>query len=217
VELLEDKPLSRAALMWFDGGWHDDTFFGSDVGKAKKQLLSLMLSQPRRANSHYVSYPRSIHTMPAKHPHGRLFAYWQSKSGRIDKDKDAEAIYELTSGKFLVVRDHRNGQLSFSAIGKGLIVYRDISWVTQFQGGPVEEQPDYNYGTWVANGYRDAFANRRPQLADFDAVVRDARNGNSQHHRYSRLLLPITPASGELQLLSAPRADTSIDLSLEAV
>jgi hypothetical protein len=215
VEMLEDQVVRRLALSWFDGRWHDETFFGSGTTKAKKRLLELMLQLRRRPDRYYLSYPRELGSIVKNHPHKNLLDYWRDVQGRIDPAKNSDKLYELTNGKFLTVQRKDNGKLAFTSIGKGLIVYRDNSWATQFAGGPVEDQPDYLYGQWIASGYQEALTVRNPSIADFDAVVRDARNGNSQHHRYARLLLPIETANGDIQLLSAPRADTSIDLSFE--
>jgi hypothetical protein len=196
------------------GGWHDETYFGDDISRAKQQLLNLMLKQRRRSNQ-YLTFPRELTTISRKHPHSKLLAYWSEKQGKIDPETDREAIYNLTDGKFLGVESLDNQKLKFSTIGMGLTVHLDKSWAKQFSGAPVEEQPNYHYGSWVAKGYRETFSHRQPGVSDFDAIVHDARNGNVQHHRYTRLILPIQTRSGQLQLLSAPRADSTIDLSPE--
>jgi len=216
VEMLEQRPMRRVALQWFDGKWHDEIFFGPQAGAAKKRLLELML-QRRQNGRHYTSSPRELDTLSELHHLHRLFAFWRSVQGKIDPEANEAELYEITGGKFLTIRQMGNGQLSFSSIGKGLITYRDSSWAVQFAGGPVEEQPDYSFGLWIVAGYLEAFARNLPDVSDFDTIVHDARNGNSQHHSYTRLLLPIETKTGEIQLLSAPRADRSIDLGLEAL
>lgn len=214
VELVEANPVRRSALRWFDGGWNDETFFQDSGSSAKKRLLQLMLSHRRNRGLNYLSYPRELATIAPNHPHARLLAYWRDVGGKFDARTNQATLYQLTDGKFLTIERLDNGKLAFSSIGKGLTVYRDNSWATQFSGSAVEDQPDYNYGQWIEKGYREAFAKREPIVCDYDAVVNDARNGNSQHHRYTRLLLPIETQDG-LELLSAPRADSTIDLTLE--
>jgi len=213
-EFIEDANPRRLALQWFDGGWHDETYFGADITRAKRHLLNLMFKQRRRGRQ-YLSYPRELGSISLNHPHSKLLAYWNDNGGKIDPVVDHETIYNITDGKFLAVDAIDGQQLRFSTIGTGLTVYRDNSWAKQYSGGTVENQPDYNYGCWVAEGYREAFAHRQPGVSDYDAIVHDTRNGNVQHHRYTRLILPIQTRSGALQLLSAPRGDSSIDLSFK--
>ncbi len=55
----------------------------------------------------------------------------------------------------------------------------------------VEDQPDYDYGKWIAKSYRDVVAQARAALGDVDAVI----NWPQQ----SRQQLPLPAPAGAVQ------------------
>lgn len=214
LEVIEECRPERISLSWFDGAWNDE--IETSAQRAGKRLLALMLQLRSQSQQSYLSQPRDLASLTATHHHARILAMWRDAGGRIDPQADLEKIRAATRDKFLIVRhDRRIKALCFTAIGGYLDVYRDTKWGQVFNGNRVEAQPDARYGAWIANGYREALVAGQPQLSDIDAVVTDARSGDTLHHRYARLTLPIEGHGGERHLLSAPLTDASIDLSVK--
>lgn len=204
----------RCSLSWHDGQWHHEIM--GDPDRVRVRLLGLMLKARERLSRRYLLQPRNLASLVPSHRYARLLGLWRERAGQIDLQADRTTLNEVTNGKFLFVEpDTDRGFLKFTAIGPGNEMYRDKAWADRFNNGPVEVQPDMNFGAWVANGYRSVLASREPELSDIDAVVHDPRIQISRHYTFSRLILPLTAANGTRRLLSAPLADNSIRLGIE--
>ena len=64
----------------------------------------------------------------------------------------------MLQGRFLIVeRPGRDDTLLIRAMGSGYRAF-DASWSAKSAGLPLDEQPDVDYGTWLAKGYLGVLA-----------------------------------------------------------
>lgn len=112
----------------------------------------------------------------------------------------------------MVKKDMGQGSIVFNEVGNGLFTNYE-TWRACAIGAPVEEQPDRNYGRWIAHTYSDALRAPEPVLEDIDAIVRWPHSGRTRL-RYKRLMLPLTHEDGSQLLLSASVMDNRIDLRI---
>ena len=112
----------------------------------------------------------------------------------------------------MVSQDTDAGQLKFVEFGRtNWAVYTGDRWTKRCIGQPVQNQPDYEYGVWTANGYRDAMRECVPTLSDMDTVVIDPAVG-ARRLQYKRLTLPFRGPDNTMQLLSTSCHDLSVSL-----
>jgi hypothetical protein len=87
----------------------------------------------------------------------------------------------------------------------------DPTWARRARGVPLQEQPDYRYGSAAATAYKAALHGRHPVCEQVDAVVSKTRGANLRL-RYTRLILPFEESDGRTRLLSTSLLDPTIDL-----
>lgn len=86
-----------------------------------------------------------------------------------------------------LVVEHRGG--AFAHYGR--------RWSRVARGRHIEDQPDRNYGQWVASGYRDALARFDPKLETVEATISTRSRAETRRSRYHRLVLPWRSAAGD--------------------
>ncbi|MGI9423876.1 MAG: hypothetical protein ACR2PA_11825 [Hyphomicrobiaceae bacterium] len=218
---LEDHRPHRISLCWFDGAWHRE-LYATNIEPSTaifgRQLFALMIRLRDKDGRQFRFEPRPLDNLPSRHPLAHLIDKWRANAEAVEPGIDREVINTKASGKFLIVRhDPADSRLKFTEFGPGWEIYQDRSWLEKCVDQPVEDQPDIQYGRWIANFYRNAMLTNQPTLSDVDVVVRDIGGGTEKRIRYTRLTLPMKSASGEKLLLSTPHVDPSIDLGSQAL
>ena len=83
----------------------------------------------------------------------------------------------VLQGRFLIVeRFGREDTLLIRAIGSGYRAF-DTNWSTKSAGMPLDEQPDVDYGTWLAKGYLGVLAGMQARAEEVDAIIYRPRYG----------------------------------------
>ena len=209
-----DEHVRRVRLSWYDGAWNDELCVGRE--RALKRMLALMSQKRRDQTDRFLSVSTSISSAGLSEQHVGLLDLWRDSAGQVELLRHGETIHNVMNGKFVIVhREADSSRMVFSSIGKGVDVYVDNRWKKQSFGQRIEHQPDMQYGTWVANCYREAILANEPTLTKVDAIVSDPAQGRKRRMQYARLTLPLVTPDGETQLLSASVIDRSINLQLE--
>lgn len=124
----------------------------------------------------------------------------------IDRDFD-----NTIGNRYVIVkRDPSNQRVVFHEFGDGMYAKYE-TWRMCAVGAPIEEQPDRDYGKWVADAYTEALVAQHPMIADIDAIVSWPHAGRARM-RYKRVLVPIVSAAGAPMLLGGSLLDNRIDL-----
>ena len=214
VGQLLGKDAWRVRLSWFDGKWNDEILEGRT--SALKRMLLLAQREHRFASNRFLSAERAVSEINLHRQHKNLLDFWRDRRGLIDLRRDDDALHRIADGKFVIaLNDPNTTRIVFSAIGRGIDVYREPNWRRVSTGCAVDQQPDLGYGRWVANSYSIAMRATTPQLTCVDATVSNARSGASRRMQYQRLTLPIQFGDGRSALLSASAEDLSLNLRVE--
>ena len=203
----------RVRLSWFNGKWNDEIHDGRM--SVVKRLLLLAQKEHRYGNDRYLSVERTIGEVRLPERHQTLLDFWRDRRAVIDPASDNDTLHRITNGKFVVaMADPQTTQIVFTAIGRGIDVYREPNWRLVSTGYAVEHQPDLGYGRWVANSYSEALRANAPRLTGVDATITNSRLGEKRRMQYQRLTLPVR-SSGRSGLLSASIEDLGLDLRIE--
>jgi hypothetical protein len=143
----------------------------------------------------------------------RLLDLYQSSNARLDPVRLEALLSPMLESRFLLAeRIQRDDVLLITAVGNGYRAF-DNRWFIRSAGLRLEEQPDVDYGIWLAKGYRAVLDGKAPQTEEVDAVIYRPRRGR-RRFTYRRLMLPFSGAGGRQFLLSTSMPDPSIDLSV---
>ena len=211
-EVLDDD--QRYSLSWYNGQWHHE-LFGS-----KKSLLKriAMLNIGRRSPtaSPLLSAHRNLRDELEFNQHKKLLTFWKTSGGHLNLMRDTDSLYAITGGKFFVVEKKAQGaDMVYAKIGRNVDAYEDRKWREDMTGQDVGHQPDFAYGEWIANTYREAMMRREPELLDIDAKIKTPRTGSAVHKRYTRIALPFAGYNGSQYLLCSSFPNSRVDLRIK--
>lgn len=214
ARIVKQHNFNRATLSWLDGRWKHEFF--REGREAMGRLMALMLDEDLIERSQFRAEGRHVESLERSDPLGDIISFWRDHGGAVNIPSARDVLNTKLAAKYSVVaRDTERGTLKFQEFGPGLSIYASRGDMSSCLGKPVQDQPDYQYGRWIAEGYRDAFLANEPLVTDMDVVVGDPLNGEERRLQYRRLTLPVRASDGSCALLSAVCVDPRIDLSFE--
>jgi len=206
---LASTKVERVVLTSFDRDWSSE-LIASQIA-ALMRIKELVIAAARAKPEDFLSRPTASIDGRAGIAIKPILTNWSHLSSSNGQHDLMQRLNAAFGDRYVLVRqDKRAGSVVFHELGGGLFSNYE-TWKSCAIGAPVEEQPDRNYGRWIAKTYTEAIASNQPRLEDIDAVVRWPHAGRTRL-RYKRLLLPINNRGPEPLLLSASLMDPSIDL-----
>ena len=155
VRMISQRNYRRASLSWFDGQWHHEFF--RDGAHAVQRLMALMLRGDLADRKQFLAQGRAIESLDKHDPLADIIAMWCDRSGELDLSSAREVLHNKIDAKYSVVaRDSTSGTLKFQEFGPGLVIYSGRGNMSVCLGKAVQDQPDFQYGRWIAEGYREA-------------------------------------------------------------
>lgn len=200
--------VDRVALTWLDEDWRDEILQPRSpaVGRIERLLADARRARP----GDYLARLVPTERLHAASPLGHLVRNWP-EFVQPSAQAALRALLCATLGdRYVVTRRNGSGRVLFQEFGAALYPWYE-TWRTCAVGAPIEEQPDRDYGHWVAAAYRAALDADRPMIAEVDTVVRWPHAGR-QRLRYQRVLVPLHGAGDPPMLLGGSLLDNRIDL-----
>lgn len=214
ARIVQQHAFNRATLTWLDGSWKHEFF--RDGMSAMRRLMALMLDGNLIERAQFRAEGRHVDSLERSDPLGDVISVWRDRGGELSIASARDVLNTKLDAKYSVVaRDTESGTLKFQEFGPGLSIYSNRGNMSICLGKAVQDQPDYHYGRWIAEGYRDAFLANEPLVTDMDVVVGDPLHGEQRRLQYRRLTLPVRSSDGALALLSAVCVDPRINLGFE--
>jgi hypothetical protein len=212
VYYLADNGPERVLVSVLDRDWRH-ALFGS-LEAAIQHLLSLCRASQDDRSDDFVRRSKALNALDPNSALGELYRLWRDAGGPIPHERLGSLLERGLQGRYVLVERHKSyPDLTLRAVGPGFLSY-DQRWLSLASGLRVEDQPDYYYGQWVAQAYREVTRNPAPRLEDVDAIINTARLGRSRV-RYTRLIVPVLFSSGPECLLGASLIDPAINLRVE--
>lgn len=203
--LLDGARPGRLRLAWLHRAWHDE--ISPSPTAARKRLIEL--AGTCRVPDGFYSRIYEDHDGVCN-PHAPVTALWRSTGGDIDL-REHSAFIATHVGRFLTAYDD-DGTIRFGAFGPDWHIYKSRKWLTHCIGRSVEDQPDVEYGSWVAGNYAALMHITAPVTSINDVTVTDPTGDGSKRLAYRRLNLPVIGVTGRRELLTVSFNDASIDL-----
>jgi len=207
--LLHTK-VARVVLTTFEGGWRDELLQPTKVeGRLDGMLESTVSQRP----DDLLRAPLTAAALEARAEVMDIIEGWPHLLSTYEAATLTRLLRTVFGDRFVVVRKADGAdRFVFQEIGATMFPGYD-PWRTCAIGAPLEEQPDRNYGRWVAKVYREAIETGEPRVEAVDAIMRCPVRGRSRF-RYKRLIFPLPQSSTGPLLVGGSFTDTSIDLRI---
>jgi hypothetical protein len=209
---LHDRVVDRVLISFLDRDWSDE-MLRSRQDAVKKLMARIDLGHGTREGD-FLSRELPLESLPQSSPLRGVLDVWSQLAGRFDRKRLAPLLQRALKGRFVMVESTpENPSLVITDVGPGLTKPAEY-WLARSIGNRVEDQPDYDYGKWVAGHYRKVVATGEPSLSDVDAVINWPQHAR-RSFRYKRLVVPFKSAKSSTMLLCASLADPGIRLRVK--
>lgn len=180
--------------------------------EAVKALLERVKFNASDRDGDFLLQPKPLHDLPDTSPLHAVLAAWSESRGRLDRERLFPLLDRALNGRFILFENAANSpHVHIKEVGQGFGKSASF-WLPRTKGLRVEDQPDYAYGKWVAEAYRQVLSRREPSLEDVDAVITWPQQPRMSY-RYRRLLVPFKePDSTSTLILSATVIDPNVNL-----
>jgi hypothetical protein len=209
--LLGDEPPRRTALSWFSGNWSHEIH--GDWKGLVRRLIDLVNRGKADAARAFLIRPGAMGSLQRNDFLLDLANWWRVTGGQVDCTTLDAAIRQKVSNRFVIVEQQNDNRLIIMSLGNGYLTY-DENYRRVAVGQRFEDQPDFEYGKWIAANYREALIRSEPRIDDIDVVVRRS-GGGRRRVQYRRLILPLKLPDSSSRLMSVSVVDPTIDLRIE--
>jgi len=206
---LHDREADRVLISFYDRVWsHEMLRSRTD---AVRRLMALVEFGVGARDDDFLHEELSLESLPDTSPLHGVLVMWSESNGKYDRERLAPLLEGRLNGRFVLVEaSPTQPALVLKGVGGGLSKPAEY-WLARSIGHRVEDQPDYDYGKWIAKFYRKVIAKGAPSLSDVDAVIKWPEHSR-QSFRYRRLVLPFAGEGSSTMLLGASLADPDINL-----
>ena len=214
ADWLADGRFARVVLSAFATEWTTELLGSATLASHRLQSLLAVgrKARPEDFLSREVQVAIAVRERTAL---AQILGDWRRLAEPSGQHQLMQLLQQTFGDRYVVVKkDATQGSVVFHELGEGLFSKYE-TWRACAVGAPVDEQPDRNYGRWIASTYTDAIDARLPKLQEVDAIVRWPHAGRTRL-RYRRLLVPIHQPDASPMLLAASLMDNRIDLRVAA-
>ncbi len=210
---LHDRMVDRVLVSFLDSDWSHE-MLRSRQDAVRKLMTRVDFGRGKR-DGDFLQRSLPLDSLSEASPLKAVLDMWCGSEGKFDRERLAPLLERALNGRFVLVEAAADRPtLLIKDIGSGL--RRPAHhWLSRSIGNRVEDQPDYDYGKWVAGTYRDVLDRGEPDLRDVDAVISFPQEAR-QSFRYRRLLLPFATDDKADIILCASLIDPDINLRVKA-
>ncbi len=209
---LHDREADRVLVSFFDRAWSHEML--RSRADAVKRLLAKVEFGVGGRDGDFLYEELPIDSLEEASPLRSALAMWSESNGAFDRQRIAPFLERGLNGRFVLVEaSPTTPALVLKDVGGGLSKPAEY-WLARSIGHRVEDQPDYDYGKWIAKFYRKVITRDEPSLSDVDAVIKWPEHSR-QSFRYRRLVLPFKGKGNSTMLLGASLVDSSINLRVK--
>jgi hypothetical protein len=173
----------RVVVTWHNRGWqHEIMGWSRDGWRRMTRLLEVPEFPTREFSRDNISLDRLAPENPLRY----LLEDAARLAGIVANP--AQMLPPPLKDRYILVTEDCRRELRVADFGCTMMS-RSPRWRSQAHGRRIEDQPDWNYGQWVADAYRDACHRGEPLLEEVAAVIEWPELGKFSH-AYWRLIIP---------------------------
>jgi hypothetical protein len=205
---LRRQVCDRIVIDYYDAGWKLAVVRNCDT--AQIMIDALLTAAQRKAMYQRIVRPSPTDQLKPIAPFSKLLAEWRAAMAGYIPFEPTNLAQRYLGDRYVVDEQRSDGEIVYKEIGPGFH-YFGPKWMQNSRGKPISEQPDRDYGLWIADHYREALASNTPRIDDIDALVHNA-DGTRMRFRIKRVIVPIINGNGPPLLIGGSIYDDKIDL-----
>jgi hypothetical protein len=193
----------RVVVTWYNGRWQDEIIGWDHEGWRRITSLLEGVEHPTQGFSRGTIPPDRLATEnPLRH-----VLEDASRLASIVANP-AQTLPAPLADRYLLLTEDDNRELRVCDFGSALMT-RSPQWQRRARGQRVDDLPDWNYGQWVADAYRQAGRSGQPLLEEVAAVI-DWPELGTLSHTYWRLIVPGVGPGARTRLLGVTLDNASV-------
>ena len=209
---LHDRSADRVLISYCDREFTHEMTRSRD--EAVRKLMSRVDFGQGARDGDFLQEDLPLDGLPQTSPLWDVLEAWRASGGKFDRERLAPLLERALNGRFVLVEaSPERPSMVIKDVGSGLSKPAEY-WLARSIGNRVEDQPDYDYGKWIANYYRDVVTQGAPRLGNVDAVINWPQQSR-RSFRYQRLLVPFSGDGNSTMLMAASLADPAINLRVK--
>jgi hypothetical protein len=170
---LNEHAPGKLTLRWHDGRWHEQV---ADWRRSGLRCVSRLFDSgidSQRFEREVISPD----VLGPDNPLATLFQSWTWHPADFDRSRDV--LYRLED-RFVLLEEDADRELRICQIGRTMMS-RSPGWKRNAIGLRVDDLPDWRYGRWVADAYREVARSGKPLVEKVAASIRWEERGTVVH------------------------------------
>jgi hypothetical protein len=209
---LYDRTAERVLISFCDREWTHELMRSRD--EAVRKLMTRVDFGQGARDGDFLQQDLPLESLPDTSPLRDVLDMWRASGGKFDRERLAPLLERALNGRFVLVEANpERPAMVIKDVGSGLSKPAEY-WLARSIGNRVEDQPDYDYGKWIASFYRQVVTKGEPNLGNVDAVINWPQQSR-RSFRYQRLLVPFSGEGNSTMLMAASLVDPAINLRVK--
>jgi hypothetical protein len=180
---LHQRGAERLLVNWYNGRWHSEIIGWNRGGWSR---VTSLLEQPEARQQRFSRGEIAPNLLGLQNPLRHLLDD-ASRLAKVLEDPKQKLPWPLNE-RFILLTEDLGGELRVCDFGRSMMV-RSKQWQSKAKGLRVDDLPDWSYGRWVGEAYRQALRSGQPLLESVAATIEWPEHGTLSHS-YWRLILP---------------------------
>ena len=209
---LHDRAADRVLISFCDREWTHEMMRSRD--EAVRKLMDRVDFGQGARDGDFLQEDLPVTGLAQASPLREILNMWHALGGKFDRERLEPVLDRALHGRYVLVEAAADRPaMVIKDVGNGLSKPAEY-WLARSIGNRVEDQPDYDYGKWIARFYREVVTKGEPNLGNVDAVIRFPQEAR-RSFRYQRLVLPFSGEGQSTMLMAASLADPAINLRVK--
>jgi hypothetical protein len=191
---LHENARDRVAVAWHDGRWQHEIIGWNRSGWRRITSVFEGAAVYSQRFSRTRIHPNVLDSMnPLRNliEHAHCFQDMFENPGHL--------LPEPINGRFVLLEESIDHELLVCDLGRTMMA-RSPSWRRQAIGSRVDDLPDWTYGQWVSEAYREVSRSGEPLIEAVTAMIEWPECGEVWHS-YWRVILPCGKPGSPRRLL----------------
>jgi hypothetical protein len=190
---LHKRPPQRMVVSWYDGRWQDEIVGWGDDGWRR---LTALLEATKLPTHTYSRKRVPTHRLGSANPLRHLL---EDPSRLVVSVASPQLLPAPLRRRYVLLAEDGNRELRVCDFGDTMMS-RSRWWRRKARGHRIDDMPDWSYGRWVGDAYRESRQTGQPLLEEVKAVI-DWPEAGTFAHSYWRLIVPLIQAGRPTRML----------------